>query len=506
MRNLCAYIEKIIAIGLIYNGLFRLCPFVLASSTGSSNPPFVPNTNTHPSDTFSESKIIESSNTTSSIGSILENTSTTVDKDDWKKDLPPSLQNRRTLYRFFLPRTTSRHLQKQHLNPADGTFSEDYGCEVLLLGTSHISSSSCDDVKHLMNFARPGKFQYISFFYLELKCYIYRLKQNIFIADCLFLEICPQRVPILEKPIMKSSPEPIVNQPYDDTSSTKKKHWYQLWKKSSSSKTPKPPSLMEQIQTIQSQSPDMSATSALSTVLLSQIQDDYATKLNITVGAEFREAVQMAIQQNNPGRDPSESICRVILGDRPVKLTLLRTWESLNIWFKFKLVLGLLWSCLPFNQPSDEELKEWMDSILSDGGDDILSKSMKDLAKQFPSIERVIIHERDRYMYAKLNQIARMGAKRIVAVVGAGHCKGICSLVKFQLDGIEKIYFQDNFEDVLKDVIETKRYKVNQNDDDPGEIQELLTDVIELNIQQPVNLPYPYADHLPTDFVDISRK
>lgn len=340
--------------------------------------------------------------------------------------------------------------------------------------------------------------------------------------DCLFLELCPQRVPILDEP--PPPPPPTPPSPLIE----KKKGWFLSRLRtnpSPSSTTPniQNPSLFKQIETIQAQTPGMTKSSALTTMLFTQVQSDYATKLNITLGSEFREAFQMALQQNYYHNSPSSSPCRIVLGDRPVKLTLLRTWESLHFISKIKLVLGLIWSSLPFNQPSSAEIKEWMDSILndSDGGEDVLSKSMKELSKHFPTIKHVIIHERDLYMYAKLNQLAqqlsqiqnhnhpsKLRCKRIVAVVGAGHCKGICNLVKQREVGIELGYRRpndENYEQMLKNIIETERFKADQDDN----MKSLLTEVVEVDIQQP---PNPYYNHPyyqnrfmspPTDFITI---
>ena len=302
------------------------------------------------------------------------------------------------------------------------------------------------------------------------------------LIDCLFLELCPQRVPILENPpppasTTNTNPPSNASNATNTTNTSKK--WFSIFSKFKQNE--KKPSLMEQIHNVQIQNPGMSKSSALSSILLTQIQSDYASKLNITVGSDFREAFQTAMLQNQEMVNDPYPNCRIILGDRPVHLTLSRVWESLNLFSKIKLLFGLIWGSLPFQQPSDKELKEWMESILNDeNGTDILSKSMKELSKHFPTIERVIIQERDTYMYAKLNQLALLGAKRIVAVVGAGHCPGIRNLVKAQWFNQTCTNPRD-FELLLQSIIETKTYKIGH---DQGEMQSLITDVLELNTQE----------------------
>mmetsp|Transcript_9727 Transcript_9727/g.14065 ORF Transcript_9727/g.14065 Transcript_9727/m.14065 type:complete len:456 (-) Transcript_9727:108-1475(-) len=327
----------------------------------------------------------------------------------WRQSLPPTLQNRKTLHKLDI-----------------------CGCTVYLLGTSHISRSSCDDVQQLMSHVQP---------------------------DGLFLELCPKRLAIL--------------MPSPDAFAT-----------SEMAKL----SLKEIIKQAQIQNPGMTYSNALSSALLTKIQSDYATKLNITVGSEFRQAHGMAI--SHPKK------CRVVLGDRPVQITLMRCWESLSLWGKIKLVIGLVYSQL--KQPSDKEMMEWMDSVLSSGDNDVLTKSIQELKDAFPSIARVVIEERDVFMVCKLCQMIGVyntnnRMETIVAVVGAGHCAGICRLVEEmkrsdQMLAVNdvKYYSQTNLmpatieqaiiEQRLKAIIETKKQTVENSND----LKLLLTDVIEL--------------------------
>jgi len=64
---------------------------------------------------------------------------------------------------------------------------------------------------------------------------------------------------------------------------------------------------------------------------------------------------------------------------------------------------------------SKEEIEKLKES-------DALSEAMKMLAEQSPEMKRILIDERDQYMAEKIRQ--SMG-KLVVAVVGAGHVKGL---------------------------------------------------------------------------------
>jgi pheromone shutdown protein TraB len=82
-----------------------------------------------------------------------------------------------------------------------------------------------------------------------------------------------------------------------------------------------------------------------------------------------------------------------------------------------------------FNMPSGDELKALIESM-EDG--DALTEAVKQLGKEFPSLLAPLIHERDAYMVAKLRDVAHRNGissarpcRKIVAVVGAGHCEGM---------------------------------------------------------------------------------
>jgi pheromone shutdown protein TraB len=142
------------------------------------------------------------------------------------------------------------------------------------------------------------------------------------------------------------------------------------------------------------------------------------------LGGEFRVAHDYwEIQRQN-------ARLHMVLGDRPLYLTLTRAWESLGVWGKIKLIIGLLISSL--QKPNAKELEEWMQSILNDDSGDLLTKSIAELGNHFPTLEEVIIRERDAYMACKLYQTCRQlmmqseGNYTMVAIIGAGHVEGIC--------------------------------------------------------------------------------
>lgn len=278
---------------------------------------------------------------------------------------------------------------------------------IYLLGTSHVSRTSCQDAELLMEHVRP---------------------------DCLFVELCSQRVGLM-LPSQETPPE------VGDEKQTRNKK----------------------------QQNSMSPAN-----MFAKIQNDYASKLNVTIGGEFKAAFQSALRQQREfwnsqqnynyantglGHPRANRSIAIVLGDRPVRITLLRAWESLRMFGKIKLVLALLWSSI--KQPSEKELREWMESILNDrtGKSDLMKKAMDEMAKSFPTLKRVIIDERDEFMVAKIKQTAELlacstskeGERVMVVVIGAGHCSGV----------VEKLLLDTESsplpEEVLPSITQTKR-------------------------------------------------
>ena len=279
------------------------------------------------------------------------------------------------------PLPTRRTLERIHIPLSSNT-----KVTVYLLGTSHVSNDSCADVRVLLNATQP---------------------------QIVFLELCDQRINML-------FPPPTITTA-DDGFPPNATFWDRV--------------------TMVRQQGGMSTSSAIGTVLLSQVQDDYAESLGVELGGEFRAAWDYC-QIHRP-------IC--ILGDRPLRITLARAWESLAWWGKTKCLVALLWSSL--QKPDPEELREWMQRILL-GDSDVLTESMAELRNAFPSLERVILKERDAYLACKIFQTCRhLDAREnhtMVAIVGAGHGKGIC---QWLTDGNGQTP-----EQILSDIVQTKKH------------------------------------------------
>jgi len=108
----------------------------------------------------------------------------------------------------------------------------------------------------------------------------------------------------------------------------------------------------------------------------------------------------------------------VALIDRDITITLKRAWEKMGIREKFRLTWEFLKAIMGYDEEEMEELdlKELMK-------EDVISSMMKEFGEIAPSVSTVLIHERDKYIAKKILDESKKG--RVLAVVGAGHLKGI---------------------------------------------------------------------------------
>ncbi|MBS0462712.1 MAG: TraB/GumN family protein [Proteobacteria bacterium] len=167
---------------------------------------------------------------------------------------------------------------------------------------------------------------------------------------------------------------------------------------------------------------------------LSAYQRRLSEQLDVEPGAELKAAALAANERALP--------LQVI--DRDVGITLRRAWRALGFWGRMKLMAGLgagLFEREHVDAASIEKLKEG----------DMLESSFGEFAGQSPPIYTALIAERDRYMAALLRQAnppthneassphvrgeegapgskvasSRREPRQILAVVGAGHLKGL---------------------------------------------------------------------------------
>ncbi len=146
-------------------------------------------------------------------------------------------------------------------------------------------------------------------------------------------------------------------------------------------------------------------------VLLSNLQRQLGKNVGVAPGADMLAALKLAQAKQVP----------VQLLDRDVRVTLKRAFHEMKLMEKLKLGAGLVQGFFGGGEKITiekiEELKR----------EDLINNLMKEMGKQFPSIKRVLVDERDSF----ISEMIRKGpGKKIVAVVGAGHLEGIVAHLK----------------------------------------------------------------------------
>ena len=152
----------------------------------------------------------------------------------------------------------------------------------------------------------------------------------------------------------------------------------------------------------------------LANLVLSGFQRRMGAELGVKPGEEMKAALDLADELGIP-----HALC-----DSEVQITLRRAWANCGLWNKNKLLAALLASAFTTEKLEAEEIEELKTRSELDG-------MMEELASYLPEVKETLIDERDEYLASKIyeNMIAKVPpaepARRIVAVVGAGHMQGM---------------------------------------------------------------------------------
>jgi len=137
-------------------------------------------------------------------------------------------------------------------------------------------------------------------------------------------------------------------------------------------------------------------------------QQRIADQFGIEPGAEMRVAIEQSRTKE----------CALELIDREIGTTLKRIYRNVPWWRRFYLFSGLITSVIVHEDVAEEDIEN-----LKNG--DLLETTFAQFAETAAEIYTPLITERDHYMAARLRQISRGQARRVLAVVGAGHLKGL---------------------------------------------------------------------------------
>ncbi len=148
----------------------------------------------------------------------------------------------------------------------------------------------------------------------------------------------------------------------------------------------------------------------LANLVLGSYQQRMGGALGVMPGGELLEAVRVAESHDIP----------VALCDRDIRATLRRAWQALSWWKKTQLLSLLVASLFERPEISEDDLRELRRQ-------DAVTELMDELGEHMPALKRVLIDERDAYLAQRIRETE---GQRLVAVVGAGHVKGMLAALR----------------------------------------------------------------------------
>ena len=140
-------------------------------------------------------------------------------------------------------------------------------------------------------------------------------------------------------------------------------------------------------------------------IILSSFQKRMATSLSSQNGGEMMEGIKLANENNK----------ELVLADRPVNTTFSRIWGSLGLWEKAKLLASIIASIFDKEEISEEDLQALKE-------EDALDAALNEVAKEFPNVKKTLVDERDQFLAQKIKTAP---GKKVIAIIGAAHAKGI---------------------------------------------------------------------------------
>lgn len=148
----------------------------------------------------------------------------------------------------------------------------------------------------------------------------------------------------------------------------------------------------------------------IANLVLGSYQKRMGAQTGVKPGAELKEAAEIAESNGT----------QLVLSDRDIKITLKRAWACTPWYRKFSLLGGLFASIFDKTEISEEDLAKIKEQ-------DALSTMMQEFGKTFPEVKQVLIDERDQFLASKIKSAP---GKKIVAVIGKGHMKGIARIIE----------------------------------------------------------------------------
>jgi pheromone shutdown-related protein TraB len=149
-------------------------------------------------------------------------------------------------------------------------------------------------------------------------------------------------------------------------------------------------------------------------LIMASFQKRLALRLHTQPGEEMLRAIRLA----------EETGAAVVLADREIRITLLRSWRKMGVLSKIRLLPGLIFYLFLTDEISEEDIEKLKQ-------EDMLEAVLQTAGQRLPALKTVVIDERDQYM---AGQISRAPGSKIVAVAGIGHIPGIARQIGQPVD------------------------------------------------------------------------
>lgn len=159
------------------------------------------------------------------------------------------------------------------------------------------------------------------------------------------------------------------------------------------------------------------ASFLLVNTILASFQRRMAKSMDSNSGAEMLAGINYAKENN----------VNLVLADRSIKTTFSRIWDMLQGKEKVNLLSGIITSIFEDEEISEEDIAKLKEA-------DALEAALLEIGKEFPTVKKVLVDERDQYLTHKIR--TAKGTK-IVAIIGAAHSIGISKYIDTPIDILE---------------------------------------------------------------------
>ncbi len=143
----------------------------------------------------------------------------------------------------------------------------------------------------------------------------------------------------------------------------------------------------------------------LANLVLTSFQRKMGKNLGTVPGEDMKAAIDVSKEAGIP----------FSFSDREIQVTLRRAWSKSSFWNKNKMLAAMVSSIFSKEELTAEEIEKLKEKSA-------LEDMMEEMANYLPSVKEVLIDERDQYL---ATNIFNAPGRKTVAVIGAGHAKGI---------------------------------------------------------------------------------